>query len=317
MVQQTLAERLITDPEKVSSLIVDFLQRKVEEHNKDGIVLGLSGGIDSAVLATLATKAVGHSKVYAFYLFDRESQKKFREYARRVADKLNLNLEVREISPVIKARGAYGPWLMRIILFSQALNKLIVYFSRLFYYLFSRESHYALSLKRGELIKRKTSQTIYDSVIDTIEGGFNTRHIYRREILEAYALERNLLLVGAANKSESLVGWFVKDGVDDLPLEPLLGLYKTQVRQLARFLDVPPEIIAEAPSPDMFRGVTDEMVLGFPYEKIDKVLYVIEHGLDEKLVLDEGITPDEFAAIKNLNHLSAWKRENKHEFPAF
>ena len=239
MVQKTITQRLAINPEKVSSVIVSFLQKKVTEHNKDGIVLGLSGGIDSTVLATLAAEATGHSKVYALHLFDRDSQSKFLEYARRVADRLKINFEIRDISSSIRERGTYEPLIMRAILVSRALNKLIVHLSRLLYSLFFRESHYVLSLKRGDPVKRKANKTVYDGVVDIIEGGFNIRHICRREIMEDYALERNLLLVGAANKSESLVGWFVKDGVDNLPIEPLLGLYKNQVRQLARFLNVP------------------------------------------------------------------------------
>ena len=315
MAQKSLMDCMAIAPEKVSNIIVDFLQKKVQ--NKNGIVLGLSGGVDSAVTATLAAKAAGHSKVYALHLFDRDSQKKFLGHARRIADRLEINFEVREISPSVRERGTYEPLIMRLVILSQALNRLIVSSLRRLYYLISRESPYVLSLKRGEPAKYKGNKTIYDALVGAIEGGFDVRHICRREILEAYASEKNLLLVGAANKSESLVGWFVKDGIDDLPIEPLLGLYKNQVRQLARFLDIPSEIMAEAPSPDMFRGVTDELIIGFPYEKIDKVFYVLEHGLDEKIAFDEGITPNEFEAIKNLNRLSVWKRENKHEFPSF
>ncbi|MDI6815007.1 MAG: hypothetical protein QMC90_02845, partial [Dehalococcoidales bacterium] len=79
----------------------------------------------------------------------------------------------------------------------------------------------------------------------------------------------------------------------------------------------PLEILSETPSPDMFKGVTDELIIGFPYEKIDKVSYILEHGLSEKIAFDEGITPSEFERIKTINRLSAWKRENKHEFPSF
>ncbi|MDI6814538.1 MAG: hypothetical protein QMC90_00425, partial [Dehalococcoidales bacterium] len=226
-------DRMVIDCEKVSNIIVSFLQKKVAEEKKDGIVLGLSGGIDSAVSAMLATKAVGPSKVYAFHLFDRDSQTKFKDYAQNLANKLGINYEVKDITESVKAQGIYKPLIMRIIPFSPALNRLFVYLSQLIYYLIFRESPFILTLKRGEPGKNRGTGILYRSLVGSIEEGCNVRHIQRRKILENYASERNLLLIGAANKSEFSVGWFVKNGVDDLPLEPLLGLYKNQMRQLA------------------------------------------------------------------------------------
>ena len=300
-IQTSLMERMAIDSKRVSDDIVAFLQREVKENNKSGILLGLSGGIDSTVLATLATKAVGHSKVYALYLSGWNSQKKFLRYAQETADRLKVNFEAREISQSIKGNDIREPRLMRLVLFSRTLNKLIVYFSRLLFPIFLKETPYALSLKLRELGKK--DRTINGIVVAIVESGFNVPHICRRKILEAYASEKNLLLIGAANKSESLSGWFVKDGVDDMPVEPLMGLYKNQVRQLAYFLNIPSEIIDETPSPDMLRGFTDELVMGFSYEKLDKVFYVLEHGLDKEIALDEGISLSEFEKIKNLKQL--------------
>jgi NAD+ synthase len=154
-------------------------------------------------------------------------------------------------------------------------------------------------------------------IASAIEEGFNIRHRTRRKVLEEYAQFYNLLLIGCANRSESFVGWFVKDGVDDLPIETILGLYKNQVRQLARYLGVPPEILEEAPSPDMFKQIGDEDVIGYPYGKIDKVAYVVENDLDPQLAFDEGVTPEELEEIKKIHTLSEWKRENPHEYPIF
>ena len=143
------------------------------------------------------------------------------------------------------------------------------------------------------------------------------RHIERRRVLEEFAREKNLLLIGAANRSESFVGWFVKDGVDDIPVEVILGLYKTQVRQLARCIGVPNEIIKEPPSPDMLRGLTDESVIGHSYETIDKVAYIIEHGLDHDIARKEGISDEVFDSISRIHQWTAWKRTTPHEFPIF
>lgn len=303
-----LAKLLTIDCEKVSNAIVDFIRKKVTEDKRDGVALGLSGGIDSTVSAILAARAVGPSNVYALHLFDRQSHKKFREYAQKMAIMLGINLEMRDITASVRALGAYKPLIMRMPPSASLVSiKLISPLARLIRYFW---------------IKQKRTQNASGTYVSKAPRGdirrsFNVRHIERRRILEEFATEKNLLLIGAANRSESFVGWFVKDGVDDIPIEVILGLYKTQVRQLAHFLEVPTEIIKEAPSPDMLRGITDESAIGYSYETIDKVAYIIEHGLSEETALREGINQKDFEHLRRLNQLTAWKRTNTHEFPVF
>lgn len=66
----------------------------------------------------------------------------------------------------------------------------------------------------------------------------------------------------------------------------------------------------------MWRGVGDEQCIGYPYYKIDKVAYVLEHGLGPELAFQSGISHHEFEDIKRLHELSAWKRANPHEYPS-
>jgi NAD+ synthase len=305
-VSRTLTELMTIDCDNVSNTIVDFFQRKVAEGKREGVVLGLSGGIDSTVAAILAVRAVGSNNVYALHLFDRQSDKKFRRHTERVATMLEINFEVRDITASVKALGAYELFITRIPpRASLILMRLSAPVSRAIRYFW------------GKRRRVQEAQSASPTRRTRIERSFNVRHIERRRILEEFAREKNLLLIGAANRSESFVGWFVKDGVDDIPVEVVLGLYKTQVRQLAHCIGVPDEIIKETPSPDMLRGVTDELVIGHSYETVDKVAYVIEHGLSEEVALREGITEKEFERIKRLHRLTAWKRTNRHEFPAF
>jgi len=89
----------------------------------------------------------------------------------------------------------------------------------------------------------------------------------------------NRLVVGAANKTEYRIGFFVKHGCDDdADIMPILGLYKTQVRELARYLNVPADIREKPPSPDIIPGITDEEAIGIPYEELDLTLMAIEKG---------------------------------------
>jgi len=148
----------------------------------------------------------------------------------------------------------------------------------------------------------------YRAIIRQPEAGLNARHIYRRQVLEAKARERNLLLLGAANRSEWFVGWFVKDGIDDLPIQPLKGLYKTQIRQLAAFLGVPAGVVEQAPSPDMMKGISDEFALGIRYSKIDLVLDYLEGGLSKESILAAGSTRKEIRLVQEMKRHSEWKR---------
>jgi NAD+ synthase len=132
--------------------------------------------------------------------------------------------------------------------------------------------------------------------------------IERRIALEKVCKRENLLLIGAGNKSEDLTGWFTVGGVDDMPYSPIKSLYKTQVRQLAEYLEVPVAIRKREPIPDGLSGVSDALALGMNYEKIDMVLYGIEHDLQDEEIMKYGVTKREIEKVCRLKNLSSWKR---------
>ena len=310
-----LMDAMTIDCEKVAEIIAGFIRDKIEVEDRDGICMGISGGVDSAVASFLAVRAMGDpKKVYGLHLYDRDSQRKFREYAECLAGELGVNFEVRDISPTIKEKGTYDPLVMKLVPYSNLVNRMILFSNKMLSPLFYGETPFAQTLKRQDPSTLRFG--FVAGIAKDIENGFNDRHILRRRLLEDYAEENNLLLVGAANRSESYVGWFVKDGIDDLPVELLLGLYKNQVRQLGRHLGVPEYILGEKPSPDMFKGIGDEDIIGHKYETIDLVAYAQENGLDEEALLGEGVSRGEIESIKRLHELSTWKREAEHEYPS-
>ncbi len=148
----------------------------------------------------------------------------------------------------------------------------------------------------------------YDLAIRPIVNGFEARHIYRRTRLEEKAGENGWLLLGGANRSEVLVGWFVKGGIDDLPIQPLSRLYKSQVRQLAAFLCVPEKIRECAPTPDMRNGITDEFGMGISYRTLDVILDLLARDLSDKTILARGVASEDLALVHELHRISAWKR---------
>ena len=303
------------DPQQASTIVIDFLKRKIQQTHSDGICLGLSGGVDSAVLATLAVRAAGASAVHSLHLHDRDSNPRSLGLARDLGKQLGIRFEARAITPILKEQGAYASSVVRLAGCSPRLARGVIWTGWYVYRCLAKENPFNVVLRRGEPFKGRLARGIYSALADSVERSFSVKHITRRRILEDYAVERNLLVVGAANRTEWLTGWFVKDGIDDLPIEPLLGLYKTQVYELARFLEVPVAIIKQAPSPDMLPGLTDEAVLGFRYEKLDAVLHHLEHRAEEVATLSLDISPYDVEQIHKLWELSAWKRSTKHEYP--
>jgi NAD+ synthase len=305
------------DPQQASTIVVDFLKRKIQQTHSDGICLGLSGGVDSAVLGTLAVRAAGTSAVHSLHLHDRDSNPMSLGLARGLGKQLGIHFEARSITPILKEQGAYASPIVRLAGCSPRLARGVIWTGWCVYRRLAKENPFNLVLRRGEPLKGRLAHILYRALAASVERSFSARHITRRRLLEGYAAVRNLLVVGAANRTEWLTGWFVKDGIDDVPIEPLLGLYKTQVYELACFLEVPVAIIQQAPSPDMLPGLTDEAVLGFRYEKLDAVLHYLEHEGDDVEVLSSDVSPYEIEQIRRLRELSEWKRSTQHESPEF
>ncbi len=301
------------DVSKVTEVVERYICELIKTNSQNCIILGLSGGVDSAVLASLAVHAVGAERVKAYYLKDRDSEKDSERKAHILADWLGIQLEIQDISPAMYKKGVYSPLIMR-------LTPLARFFNRLFqhnYYLLFRELPHTSTLKADcdELGNNPFKRLVFNLTVRNIANSFNARHIYRREVIQNAAAKKNCLVLGAANRSESMVGWFVKDGIDDLPIQPLLGLYKTQVWQLADHLGLPAEIRHQEPSPDMMKGITDEFAIGIRYKRLDEILDYLERGKKESEILALGVSRKELKLVQDSRRLSAWKRESPHVPP--
>lgn len=300
------------DESRAAKAIEGYIRNLVHKRSARGVLIGLSGGLDSAVLSALAVRASGKDLVHVAYLFDRDSEPESERMARLVADWLGLGLEVQDIEPAMREKRIYTPLIMRISPLSGFATRQLINNS---YRLLFAESPFMSTLRQGKFDGHMLKKLVYNLTVRHIEAGFNARHIYRREILEKRAQDQNWLLLGAANRSECSVGWFVKDGIDDLPFSPLTGLYKTQVRQLAACLGIPSEVQNQIPSPDMMKGITDEFAMGITYSKIDTILDGVDRGLPDEEMIASGVTKEEICLLREMNRLSTWKRESEHDEP--
>ncbi len=134
----------------------------------------------------------------------------------------------------------------------------------------------------------------------------------RMLLLYDWAKENNALVIGTENRTEYLLGYFTRYGDEASDLEPIIDLYKTQVRQLASFLKVPERIISKAPTAGMWKGQTDEGELGFSYKEADCILHLF---LDKEKSVSE-ITNAGFSISKIHKVLDRMKENQfKHRLP--
>jgi len=142
----------------------------------------------------------------------------------------------------------------------------------------------------------KSLGTDYESSDKLVRGNIKARS--RMIILYAIANKENMLVIGTSDRSEFLIGFFTKwgDGAGDL--HPIIGLYKTQVREFAKYLNLPTEVISRPSSPDLWPGHTAEGELGLTYDEIDEILYRL---------FDEGRQPSEVPRISGIPEESVKK----------
>jgi len=308
-------QALNIDPDGARKTILDFLHEELVRSGKRGFALGLSGGVDSCLVAALTIELTSNpSRVHCVYMPDVHTDPALRRRTRELARRSGFQFFEKDITELARKEGAFGSPILRFLSLSGRANGALVRIIQRLVWALLGKTAYELTLEIRE--DRDQRGTIFHRAAWKVEESFNIRHRIRRRILERYAQENDLLPLGCANRSEYFVGWFVKDGIDDLPIEPILGLYKTQVNRLARELGVLSDPVRVAPSPDMIKGLNDELCIGLTYEKIDLVAFALEHGMELESSTLWGLSYREIQCIKRLHHLTSWKRTNPHRFPS-
>lgn len=303
-------ELLNIDWKQATEQIEQYLRDSVTNAGTNGIIMGLSGGIDSALVSTLAVRALGKEKVSVYFLHDKNSEKDSESKARLMAEWLGLTLKLGSIETRMREREKDAKAFKILSSMPASLMPL----AASLYYIIMGEIPYVTVLRKNEFKKGKFRKWMYDNFLIGLESMFDGPCEERRVVLEEIAAKENLLLIGTGNRSEDLMGWFTVKGVDNMPCSPAKGLYKTQVRQLSEYLGVPDEILKRKPSADVLRGADDTLALGMSFEKIDIILCGIEREMSEDEITQYGVTKSEIEKVHRINHLSSWRRmpELKH-----
>ncbi|WP_041083713.1 NAD(+) synthase [Thermotoga profunda] len=242
--------------------ICDFISSFVNKYNYKGVVIGISGGIDSTVVAYLCVKAIGKDRVFGLILPERDSSKDSIKDGVLVCKSLEIPYKIKSITPILRKIGIYK-------LFPPAL-------------IFPRSIQEKYVLGKWQKLSK-------DSFIDDLlnQGNeeflkglayYRIKHRVRMCNLYFEAEKRNYAVAGTTNKTEILTGLYVKWGDDASDFEPIAHLYKTEIYELAKELKVPEKIIKKKPSPDLIPGLTDEFVFEMSYEKLDRILKKIENN---------------------------------------
>jgi NAD+ synthase len=303
-----LAKDLLeVDAGKESERIEKYIQDVVAENKADGVLIGLSGGLDSTVLTALAVRALGKEKVSVYFLQDKNSEKDSIDKARLFAERLGLSLNVGSIDAIMREKEKNASFFK----FISALPPFVLPFMSNLYYAIVGETPYMTTLRKDEPVKSRFRRWLYSNIVNGLESMFDGPCAARRAVLEKIAKENNLLVIGSGNRSEDLTGWFTVDGIDNMPHSPIMGLYKTQVRQLARHLDIPPAVQKRAPSADVLKGADDALALGMSFDRIDIVLYGIENNLSDEILMEYGLTKNQITRVREIYSMSAWKRSGR------
>jgi NAD+ synthase len=291
-------EQLQIDPEAVSQELEGFIKTSMDNFKRDGVIIGLSGGLDSSVVLALSVAALGPSKVVGLIMPERDSSRQSERDAKRLAEGLSIRVERVELTPILEEMGIYRHIPRRFFASKKIASPAI------------KASYKLYTALTGERPLLRGLEGTNSGLIRRANAYYRMKHRLRMVILYSYAEHENLLVVGTANRTEFLTGFFVKYGDSAADIMPLQSLYKTQVKQLARFLNIPKKIINKAPSPDLIPGITDEFALGITYEKLDLILSGLERNMETKEITKMGIKPKTIEFVKELVRRSEHMRSS-------
>ena len=231
-----------------------FLIREVGRTGLNHVVLGLSGGIDSALVAALAAGALGPDRVHAVCMPYRSSSPESLDDAMAVIEMLGIHHETVDISPAVDGFTAVSPGI---------------------------DAH-----RLGNVMARCRMTLLYDR---SMTGG--------------------ALVLGTSNKTELLLGYGTLHGDLASALNPIGDLYKTQVRELSSYLELPRAVLEKPPSADLIPGQSDELDLGFSYDEVDRLLALrIDARISREGAIGAGFPEEMIDRVETMIVRSQFKR---------
>jgi len=232
------------NPEKIKGHLVNFIKIELKKAGFAKLVIGLSGGLDSSIVAYLSSEAIASENVTGVILPYSSSTPESIQDAELIIKTLRINRRSVEISPMVDAYFRIHP--------TSDLTR------------------------RGNKMARERMSVLYD-----------------------ISAELGALVIGTSNKSEIKMGYGTLFGDLACAINPIGNLYKTQLRQLAKYLKIPEQIISKPPSADLWQGQTDEGELGLTYAKLDAFLYYLDDmKFTDQQLQQQGFSSDFIEYVK-------------------
>jgi NAD+ synthase len=243
-----------TDYKSVLEVLVLFIQEFLQKNGFSKSVLGVSGGLDSAVVLSLLVRSIGADNVFALLMPYRISSSRNQDDAEKLCHSLGVSFELIDISPFIDPYFHKYPTDNRILI--------------------------------GNKCARERMSILYD-----------------------FSMRKKALVAGTSNKSEMLIGYTTLYGDSAAAFLPIGDLYKTQVQDLARFLQIPDNIIQKPPSADLWRNQTDEGEIGLTYALLDEILFLlVDKRFPPSKIIEKGYRQEDVEQVKKLIITSQYKR---------
>jgi NAD+ synthase len=293
------ASVLAIDAARTAATIEQAIRQQLAELRRRGIVVGLSGGIDSSVVTTLCARALGPERVQVLLMPERDSSSESRSLGQLLTGQLGTPCLVEEIAPTLAAAGCYARQ-------DEAIRKVFPEYGEGFRYKVTlpsilesdrfNVSELTIQSPAGEFKKSRMPVNAYLQLIAATN--FKQRV---RKMMEYYHADRlNYAVAGTPNRLEYDQGFFVKLGDGAADLKPIAHLYKSQVFALAEYLGVPEEIRRRTPTTDTFSlpQTQEEFYFALPYDKMDMCLYAKNHGIPATEVAPVlGLTPEQVERV--------------------
>ena len=271
-----------SNPEYETDLVRDFLSAQVKGVPKrDGVIVGVSGGVDSAVVASLAVRAVGKENVLGLILPEKESNPISAEYAMKVINSLGIEHIKVELTESVASFDAYknrDKVIKEIFPDYTPEYKFNIYLPQNLLDV-DRYNFYTLRVDDGKgniREKRLTKKQLL-----AITAAANVKIRSRMIALYYWGEQENYLVAGTTNKTEFILGDYCKFGDGGTDVECISHLYKTNIYELAEYLEIPREIQERTPSPDTFSlPVSDtDFYFCLPFNILDPLLYAWQYNI--------------------------------------
>jgi len=267
-------------PAEIERIAQSLRAQVLGQFRRRGAVMGLSGGIDSSVVAALCVRAFGRDKVLGLFMPERHSSDDALTLGRMLALTLGIEAIVEDIAPALEGLGCYRRqdeairsivpqygegWKCKLVLPS------ILEAGRL------NVTRLTVQSPQGEVSTVRLTPAAYLQIVAA------TNYKQRvRKMTEYYHADRlNYAVAGTPNRLEYDQGFFVKQGDGAADVKPIAHLYKTQVYQLAAHLGIPEEIRRRPPTTDTFSlpQTQEEFYFALPYDRMDLCLYALNNGI--------------------------------------